>query len=71
VIASGPREPEGRANLLEPSVLSVSRIAAEFGVGRTAAIRYLGRMRANPGLVADGKIRLLIHRRKKKIIGAS
>lgn len=90
---------EGRANLLETSVLScgefydlawkrdiidytelarkrwaekqsMDRIASEMGWGRTAIIRYLGKIRANPGLVEDGQVRLRIHRRKHQFMGS-
>ncbi len=49
---------------------SMGRIAAEIGWGRKAVIRYLGKIRSNPDLVKDGKIRLLIYRRKKTFMGA-
>ncbi len=49
--------------------LSMDRIATDMGWGRTAVIRYLGEIRKNPDLVADGQLRLRIHRRKRKFIG--
>lgn len=49
--------------------LSMDRIAADMEWGRTAVIRYLGMIRANPDLVTDGQVRLRIHRRKNKFIG--
>ncbi len=49
--------------------LSMDRIAAEMGWGRTAVIRHLGKIRANPGLVEDGQVRLRIHRRRYRFMG--
>jgi hypothetical protein len=51
--------------------LKMERLAVDLGCGRTAVIRYLGHIRANPALVADGKVRLLIHRRKRKFMGSA
>lgn len=50
--------------------LSMDQIAAEMGWGRTAVIRYLGKIKADPSLVRDGQVRLLIHRRKNKFMGS-
>lgn len=50
--------------------LSMDRIAADLGWGRTAVIAYLGKIRENPDLVKDGQVRLRIHRRKNKFIGS-
>lgn len=49
--------------------LSMDRIAVDLGWGRTAVVRHLGKIRANPSLVKDGQVRLRIHRTKCKFLG--
>jgi hypothetical protein len=46
--------------------LNMDRIASEMGWGRTAVIRHLGKIRGNPGLVADRRVRHLILMDMKK-----
>lgn len=48
----------------------MERIAVQMGWGRTAVIRYLGKIRANPNLVKDGQVRLRIHRRRYMFMGS-
>ena len=50
--------------------LSMVRIAADMGLGRTAVIRHLGKIRCNPDLVEDGQVRLRIHRTLYKFMGS-
>ena len=50
---------------------SMDKLADHFGVGRTAVIRHLGKIRSNPKLVADGEIRLRIQRRKNVFMGSA
>jgi hypothetical protein len=43
----------------------MDRIAAEMGWGRTAVIRHLGNIFANPNMVKSETVRTLISRQKK------
>jgi len=48
----------------------MERLSAHFGLGRTAVVKYLGRIKVNPDLVEDGQIRLRIHRMRYKFMGS-
>lgn len=49
---------------------SMDKLATELGWGRTAVIRGIGLIKANPDLVDDGQVRLRILRRKRKFLGS-
>ncbi len=51
--------------------LNINRIAEELGWGRTAVIRYLGKIKENPYLVVESHIRRRIYRCKRKFMGRS
>jgi hypothetical protein len=48
---------------------TMERLVDHFGVGRTAVVRHLGLIRRNPSLVADGRVRALIHPRRRRFMG--
>lgn len=48
---------------------SMAKIARHFGIGRTATIRWIGKIRSNPALVDDGGVRSRIHHRKYRFMG--
>jgi hypothetical protein len=49
----------------------MDKLADHFGFGRTAVVRYIGQIKANPDLVTDVRVRFRIHHRKKKFMGRS
>jgi hypothetical protein len=49
---------------------TMDRIAAHFGCGRTAVVRHIGRLRANPELIEDGVARSRVKSRKHRFMGA-
>jgi hypothetical protein len=49
--------------------LSIKTIAAQTGMGRTAVVKYIGDIRRNPSLIKEGRLRAIVSRRKKQIIG--
>jgi hypothetical protein len=49
--------------------LSIKTIAAQTGMGRTAVVKYIGDIRRNPDLIKDGRLRGIVSRRKKQIVG--
>jgi len=49
---------------------TVDRIASHFGWGRTAVVRKLGELKANPELIEDGVARSHVKSRKYRFMGS-
>ncbi|MDG0818069.1 hypothetical protein [Bdellovibrio svalbardensis] len=49
---------------------TIEKIAAHMGWGRTAVVRYLGRLKANPDLILDGRVRSHVKSRKYRVMGS-
>jgi len=50
---------------------SMDKISSELGYGRTAVVRHLGRLQANPDLIEDGRARSHVKSRKHRFMGVS
>ncbi|MGZ3797498.1 MAG: hypothetical protein ACXVB1_14095 [Pseudobdellovibrionaceae bacterium] len=48
----------------------MDRIAEHFGWGRTAVVRYLGKLQANPDLIEDGRARSRAKSRRHRFMGS-
>lgn len=68
-----------KKNSIDPSLLarkrwvdgwSLDKISAELGYGRTAVVRHLSRLKANPDLIEDGKAHSHAKSRKHRFMGS-
>ena len=48
---------------------SMDKLAVYMGYGRTAVVKYIGQIKANPNLVPDGQVRLRVYRKKRVFMG--